>query len=134
MTVRIKRLHERAVLPTYGSSGAACFDLYVADGTWPNFTTGLAFELPPGYYMEVHVRSSVGIKRDVRLANGTGIIDNDYRGAVALCFTGAPTEFKPGERVAQAVLKPYKQWEFTEVSELSETERGTGGIGSTGRS
>lgn len=131
--VRVKRVHPNATLPTYGSEGAACFDLYIADGEWPLYTTGLAFELPPGYYMEIHVRSSVGIKRDVRLANGTGIVDNDYRGDVKLCFTGTPTDFKPGERVAQGMLRLYKQWSFVEVDELSNTARGTGGIGSTGK-
>lgn len=130
--IKVKRLHHAATIPTYGTNGAACFDLCVAYGEWPNYSTGLAFELPPGYYMEVHVRSSVGIKRGVRLANGVGIIDNDYRGEVKLCFTGTPTQFEPGERVAQASLKPYKQYQFVEVDTLSETERGTGGIGSTG--
>lgn len=130
--LKVKKLHPDAKLPTYGTDGSACFDLYIADGEWPNYSTGLAFELPPGYYMEVHVRSSVGIKRDVRLANSTGIIDNDFKGPVALCFTGTPTDFKKGERVAQGVLKPFKQWKIVETDTLSETGRGSGGIGSTG--
>lgn len=131
--IKVKRTHPAAKLPTYGSTEAACFDLCIADGEWPNYTTGLAFEIPKGYYMEIHVRSSVGNKRDVRLANGVGIIDNDYRGDVKLCFTGTPAQFEPGERVAQGMLKFYKQWDFEEVSELSDTERGIGGIGSTGK-
>lgn len=133
LKIKINQVHPNAKEPTYGSDGAACFDLYIADGKWPAYTTGWAFEIPEGYYMEVHVRSSIGIKSDVRLANGTGIIDSDYRGEVKLFFTGTPTEFALGERVAQAIVLPYNRCSFQKSKTLSSTKRGSGGFGSTGK-
>ena len=133
MKIKVQKTHPNAKIPTYGTDGAACFDLCIADGKWPSYDVGLAFEIPKGHYMEIHVRSSVGIKQDVRLANGTGIIDSDYRGPVRLVFTGTQVPFKVGDRVAQAMVKPYTRCSFQEVESLTKTKRGAGGVGSTGR-
>lgn len=130
--VKVLKTHHNAIMPKYGTDGAACFDLHIADGKWPAYDTGLAFEIPEGHYMEVHVRSSTGVKKDVRLANGTGIVDSDYRDSVKLFFTGTPYPFKVGDRVAQAMIKPYNRCSFQEVKSLSITKRGKGGVGSTG--
>lgn len=140
--LRVKRLHDDALLPTYGTEGAACFDLYalhcgVVTETGPEvFRTGLAFEVPADHVMLIYSRSGHGFKNDIRLANCVGVIDSDYRGEVQVKLTCDDNfgEFKvtKGDRIAQAMLIPYPRVRLLEAGELSTTGRGAGGFGSTG--
>lgn len=142
MKVKIKLTHTSAKIPTYGSDGAACFDLYAIDnheispaGGAKAIPTGLAFEIPQGHVMMVYSRSGHGFKNGVRLANATGVIDSDYRGEVMVKLTNDGNswfDIKSGDRIAQAMIIPVEQVEFDAVDDLSDTERGTGGFGSTG--
>lgn len=141
MQVKIKKLHPEAVMPTYGSDGAACFDLYSVDAGYVinenTFRTGLAFEIPDGHVMLVFSRSGHGFKHDTRLANCVGVIDHDYRGEVLVkmrCDSAIGSMFvKYGERIAQAMIIPYPKVVFEWAEALTETERGEGGFGSTGQ-
>jgi len=155
MELKIKRLHPDAIMPTYGSEGAACFDLYaigVADkspmrngwcwdasvipsGEAMTFQTGISFEAPPGYALMIYSRSGHGFKHDVRLCNSVGVADNDFRGEVMVRLTNdgqADFIVERGDRIAQAMLIPVPRLTLVEVDELSETVRGAGGFGSTG--
>ena len=145
MNVKIKKVHPEAKVPVYGSAGAACFDLYAArvigttdDGSERTVTygTGLQFEVPEGHVMMVYSRSGHGFKYGITLANSTGVIDADYRGEVMIKLTKRDTSIygmpEVGERIAQAMIIPVEQVSFEEADELSNTERGEGGIGSTG--
>lgn len=146
MKVKIKKLHPDAIVPTYGTSGAACFDLYaievhpcghvVSDGVPITFRTGLAFEVPQGHVMMVYSRSGHGFKHGVRLSNCTGIIDSDYRGELMVKLhndSDEPFMVNKGDRIAQAMIVPVNQVSFDVVDELSDTERGEGRFGSTGK-
>lgn len=142
MQVKIKLLSDSARVPTYGTAGAACFDLYAADtvavapGRRVSVKTDVAFEVPEGYVLKLYSRSGHGFKHGVRLANGTGIVDSDYRGHVPVCLHNdgnQPFIVELGDRVAQAMIVPVPRVEFQVVDELSETVRGEGGMGSTGR-
>lgn len=147
MELKVKRLHETAHLPVYATDGSACFDLFahlpdndaaIATGQNPTVTvpTGLAFEVPPGWAMEIYSRSGQGFRENTRLANCVGIIDADYRGEVMVKLTrDEPGKLfvVDGDRIAQAKLVPAPQVTFVEVDELCETDRGTGGFGSTGK-
>ncbi len=147
MKLKIKKLHDNAVLPKYATAGAACFDLHAVGVKVPTpiyhknpevFRTGLAFEVPEGWVMLVFSRSGNGFKNDTRLSNCEGVIDSDYRGEVMVklardCSPSAPMIVKDGDRIAQAMLVRVEQWEFELAEELSSTERGDGGFGSTGQ-
>jgi dUTP pyrophosphatase len=136
--IPVKRLHPDAKLPTYGSAGAACFDLSTVHGGEVDgsktFRTGLAFEVPADHVMLVFSRSGHGFNHDVRLANCVGVIDSDYRGEVQVRLTAdnRPYNVMQGDRIAQAMVLPVQQMVFVEVDEMGATERGTGGFGSTG--
>jgi len=141
--ISVKRLKPNAILPTYGSAEAAGADLYacleapveIAPGQTAFIPTGLAMEIPKGYAGLAYARSGLACKRDLAPANKVGVIDSDYRGEfiIALHNHGSQTRIiEHGERIAQLVITPVFTPGFTEVSELSETERGTGGFGSTG--
>ena len=143
-TVRIKKLDDRAVIPTYGSAYSAGADLYaVADeditimpGETVLIHTGLAMEIPVGYVGLIYARSGLASKKGLAPANKVGVIDSDYRGEfmVALHNHSAISHtVSHGERIAQLVLMPYLAADFAEADELSETGRGAGGFGSTGR-
>lgn len=139
MKLKVKRLVPEAKLPVYATPGSACFDLAATyDASFNktmNFLTGLAFEVPAGHVMLIFSRSGHGFNNNVRLANCTGVIDSDYRGEVAVKLTsdGHPFSVSKGDRIAQAMILPIEQVQFEEVSELSESERGFGGFGSTGK-
>ena len=144
MKVNFKKLDDRAKLPTYGSDYAAGADLYaVTDGevtVMPNETkfigTGIAVELPAGTVGLVYARSGMACKRGLAPANKDGVIDCDYRGEIKVALHNHGTEpqtFSCGERIAQMVVAPYIPVEYAEVDELSDTVRGAGGFGSTGR-
>lgn len=144
MKINIKKLNENAIIPTRGSSQAAGYDLYACTSTpiviAPHQTvkigTGLAFELPDGYFGAIFARSGLATKNGLRPSNGVGVCDSDYRAEYIVALhndTNEPQIINPMERIAQLVVMPYLPVEFNEVDELSETERGEGGFGSTGK-
>ena len=141
--VAVKKLHEKAVLPTYGSDYAAGADLYALTDEEVVFAphetklvkTGLAMEIPEGYAGLIYARSGLASKRGLAPANKVGVIDADYRGEVMVALhnhTDMEQKIAPGERIAQLVIAPFLKAEFEESESLSETVRGTGGFGSTG--
>lgn len=144
MDIKIKKLKENAIIPTRGSEFAAGVDLHAcieeAIEIQPHETvkigTGLAMELPHGYFGAVCARSGLATKQDLAPANKIGICDEDYTGEyiVALHNHGNhPQIVNPNERIAQLVIIPYLPVGFTQVEELTKTERGAGGFGSTGK-
>jgi dUTP pyrophosphatase len=145
--VKVKKLDPAAILPGYATVGAACFDLHAliegedAKPVVSSLTvrTGLAFEIPPGCGMFIFSRSGHGFKHDVRLANCVGVIDSDYRGEVQVKLTADIGEtddvlmVQNGDRIAQAMIVQLPTIAFIEAEDLTETERGEGGFGSTGQ-
>lgn len=140
--IKIKKLAANAATPSYATDGAGCFDIRATANAvidarkQSTIPTGLAFEIPPGHAMLVYSRSGHGFKHGLRLANGTGIIDSDYRGELMVALrndSDTPYLVSEGERIAQAMIVPLPKVIFAEVAELSETERGDGGLGSTGK-
>ena len=142
--IGLKKLDERAVVPTYGSEFSAGADLYaVLDEETvilPNETklihTGLAVEIPVGYAGLIYARSGLASKRGLAPANKVGVVDADYRGEVMVALhnhSANPQTVAPLERIAQLVITPFLQVEFDVVDELSDTVRGAGGFGSTGK-
>ena len=143
-SVRVKKLHPNAVLPAYGSAEAAGADLYacleeavtIQPGEVFWVPTGIALEVPKGCAGLVYARSSMGAKRGLAPANKVGVVDSDYRGeikVVLLNHSKEPQTLQPGERVAQFVITPVLQPTYVEVDDLTDTDRGTGGFGSTGK-
>lgn len=142
-SMNIKKLSERATVPTYGSAFAAGADLYACEETdvtiAPSETrlihTGIAMEIPEGLVGLVYARSGLASKRGLAPANKVGVIDSDYRGEIMVALHNHGTEpqtVASGERIAQIVFAPYMTAEFSVVDELSDTVRGIGGFGSTG--
>jgi dUTP pyrophosphatase len=142
--VRVKKLHPNAKLPTYGSACAAGADLYacldepvtIAPGQTYWVSTGIALEVPAGCAGLVFARSSLGAKRGLAPANKVGVVDSDYRGEVRVVLfnhSQEPQTIEPGERVAQFVITPVVTPVYVEAEELQDTDRGTGGFGSTGK-
>lgn len=143
-TIKIKKLNEKAIIPTRGSKYAAGWDLYACVNeliTIPAHSTvkigtGLAIEIPHGYFGAIFARSGLATKEGLRPANCTGVCDEDYTGEYIVALhndTDLPRVIEPNERIAQLVLLPYLDMKFEEVDELSKTERGASGFGSTGR-
>ena len=143
MLVRIKKLNENAVIPSYGSEFAAGCDLYacldnpiiVNPHQTVKIPTGLAMELPIDKVGLIYARSGLATKRSLAPANKVGVIDADYRGEIIVAIDNHSDETQQidnHERVAQLVIAPYYQATFEEVDELSDTKRGAGGFGSTG--
>lgn len=142
MSLKVRRLTVTARLPVYATAGAACFDLFsdsrpfeMHGGDRWIASTGLAFEIPPGWAMLIRPRSGLAFKNGIRAFPGT--IDSDYRGEVLVLLTREPDDetvvrINPGDRIAQAMLVPVYRCRFDEVAELSDTARGVGGLGSTG--
>ena len=142
--VKVKKLDERAVLPTYGSEFSAGADLYaVCDDEvviQPNETkfirTGLAMEIPQGFAGLIYARSGLACKRGLAPANKVGVVDADYRGEVMVALHNHSTmaqTIATGERIAQLVIAPFLKAEFLQADELCDTVRGVGGFGSTGK-
>lgn len=139
MQIKFKKMNPNAVMPRQGTNGAAGFDLTAVSlkttETTLKYDTGIAVEIPPGYVGLVFPRSSV-CKTGLSLANGVGVIDQDFRGSISLVFyKGAELieAYSYGDRIGQLLIVPIPEVEFVEAEELSETERGAGGYGSTGR-
>ena len=144
MIVKIKKLNQNAVIPTRGSNQAAGYDLYaciknpinVPSHSTEKIGTGLAIEIPEGYFGGIFARSGLSTKQGLRPANCVGCCDSDYRGEYIVALHNDTNEDKiinPGERIAQLVVMPYLAINFKEVEELTDTERGSGGFGSTGK-
>ena len=142
MNVSVKKLHENARLPVYGSPYAAGADLYACEGAeipageTRFLRTGIALELPPGTVGLVYARSGLACKQDLAPANKVGVIDCDYRGEVLVALHNhgkVARTVESGDRIAQLVVAPVLHAEFEEAEELSATVRGAGGFGSTGK-
>lgn len=146
MKINVKKLNSSAVIPTTGSKYAAGVDLYFAAPPaikltiWSHKTelipTGLAVEIPEGYFGAIFARSGLATKQGLRPANCVGVIDSDYRGQIKVALhndTITPRTISGQERIAQLVIIPYQSILFEEVDELTNTERGMGGFGSTGK-
>lgn len=142
--IRVKKLKENAILPTYGSAEAAGADLYaclensvvIAPGESAFIPTGLSMELPKGYAGLIYARSGLACKKGLAPANKVGVIDSDYRGEFIVVLHNHSKESREvahGERIAQLVITPVFTPGFTEVSELTDTMRSSGGFGSTGK-
>lgn len=148
-TLKFKRLTSTAILPTRATAGAACFDLYADEQQWLDdmrtrrtVGTGIAIELPPGHVGLVCSRSGLAAKEGIHVLNAPGVIDEDYRGEIKIILARQP--FSPqwpspdivvidsGMRIAQLMILPLPQLTVEEVTDLSTTERGDGGLGSTG--
>jgi dUTP pyrophosphatase len=140
MEIKIKKLTENAKIPAYAKQGDAAMDVYATSETivdtpgygYIEYGTGLAFEIPEGYYMDIRPRSSVS-KTGLILSNSAGILDSGYRGELKLRFKWIPGtgKYNVGERIGQIMIKPYPVINWVEVQELNNTERGEGGFGST---
>ena len=143
MNIKVEKLYENVVLPEYKTSGAAAFDFesLVDVIINPNETkiipTGLAFEIPEGYELQVRPRSGLSAKTKLRVSNSPGTIDSDYRGEVCIILDNISSQdsyiINKGERIAQGVISKIEKITFEEVEKLSSTDRGTRGFGSTGK-
>ncbi len=135
MNVNIKRLNEKAVIPAYAKSGDAGMDLVAVEteekGEWVTYKTGLAMQIPVGYVGLLFPRSSV-YKKNQRLANSVGVIDSGYRGEIMFKYSKSENQYSVGERVGQIIIMPYPKIRFEVVEELTQTDRSSGGFGSTG--
>ena len=145
MQLPIKKLHPDAVLPTYGSAGAAGADLYaliegepvvIRPGETVMIHTGLAMAIPEGYVGLNFARSGLASKRGLAPANKVGVIDSDYRGELMVALHnhgGEPQTVENGDRIAQFLIMPVITADFVETDTLDDTQRGAGGFGSTGK-
>lgn len=145
LEVKVKKLHENAVIPQYSKLGDAGLDLTAvsieANSQYIEYGTGLAFEIPEGHVGLVFPRSSVS-NYDLLQSNSVGVIDSNYRGEVKVRFKQTATLKSPfilheklynmGDRIGQIIIVPYPQIVLTEVDSLSDTNRGSGGFGSSG--
>lgn len=143
MKMNIKKLDDRAILPTYGSEFSAGADLYacldeavtIEPGEALLIHTGVAMEIPEGYAGLIFARSGLATKKGLAPSNKVGVVDADYRGEVMVSLFNHSKEARcvePGERIAQLVISPFIAAEWNVVEELNETVRGEGGFGSTG--
>ncbi|NMB66285.1 MAG: dUTP diphosphatase [Spirochaetes bacterium] len=142
MKVRFKKLSENAITPMKAYKGDACFDLYASwvavnvAKEYIKYGTGIAIEIPEGYVGLVFPRSSI-VNTPFILKNSVGVIDSGYRGEITVVFTNVKTidplrGYREGERIAQILILPIPEVELEEVDELSPSERGTNGYGSSG--
>ncbi len=143
MKIKIKKLNEKAIIPTYGTEYSAGADLYNLDTpvtVAPSETilihTGISVEIPEGYCGLIFARSGLATKRGLAPANKVGVIDADYRGEIMVALhnhSEISATVEAGERVAQLAIVPFLKAEYELTDELSDTVRGAGGFGSTGR-
>ncbi len=143
--VKIQKLDERAIVPSYGSASAAGADLYaltngetlvIAPQETVFVHTGIAMEIPEGFAGLIFARSGIACKRGLAPANKVGVIDSDYRGEILVALHNhslTPQTVADGERIAQIVITPYLTADFVEADTLDASQRGTGGFGSTGK-
>lgn len=144
MRINIKKLTETAILPERGSAYAAGYDLFadiqeeltIQPHETKMISTGLSMEIPAGYFGGIFARSGLSAKEGLRPANCVGVVDADYRGPVCVALHNdgeVERKVQPRQKIAQMVIVPFLAVEFDEVEELSETVRGEGGFGSTGK-
>ena len=144
MKIKVKRISPTALLPTRGSSSAAGYDLYadlaeeavIAPHTTVKIDTGLQFELPEGFFAGIFARSGIASREGLRPANCVGVCDSDYRGNYIVAIhndSDVERRVAVHEKIAQMIVMPYLQLEFEEVDSLTDTDRGAGGFGSTGK-
>ena len=144
MIIKVKKVSPTAVIPTHGSSCAAGYDLYadipealaILPHTTVTVDTGLKFELPEGYFAGIFARSGIATREGLRPANCVGVCDSDYRGNYMVALhndSDEPRTVTPHEKIAQLIVMPYLPLEFEEAEALSDTVRGEGGFGSTGK-
>lgn len=142
MLIRVKKVSECVKTPEYQSEGAAGFDLassidkLILPGQTTLIPTGLAFEIPSGYEMQIRPRSGTSLRSKLRIPNSPGTIDADFRAEVSVILenTGSkPININQGQRIAQGVISKYSKVDMVVVEELSDTNRGSGGFGSTGQ-
>jgi dUTP pyrophosphatase len=140
--VKIEKVHKDAIIPTYGHDDDACCDLYVIeDYLIPAaqsrlLRTGIAIEIPTGYEVQIRPRSGLALKHGLTIVNAPGTVDAQYRNEIRILLlnTGSkPVSILKGDRAAQMCIKPVYTMHFTEVDKLSDSERGLGGWGSTGK-
>ncbi len=143
--VKVKKVRKDAVLPTYGTASSAGADLYACLETDsveidPRQTvmipTGLSMEIPEGFAGLIYARSGLASKKGLAPANKVGVVDSDYRGEIMVALhnhSDKVVSVERGERIAQFIITPYLRANFEKVTELSDTERGAGGFGSTGK-
>ena len=142
--IKIKKMNDLAIIPKRGSEEAAGVDLhacitesiYISPHETVKIDTGIAIELPKGTFGAIFARSGLATKEGLAPANKVGVIDSDYRNSIIVALhnhSNVSRVINPGERIAQLVVIPYVPIEFKEVNELSETNRGFGGFGSTGK-
>ncbi len=142
-TVEIKKINEKAKIPTYGTEDSAGADLYACIETAMTFNahetklvpTGLSFALPKGYAGLIYARSGLASKKHLAPANKVGVVDADYRGEVMVALHNHSNEsqtIEPNDRIAQFIITPYLKANFVEIEELDTTKRGKGSFGSTG--
>lgn len=144
LPVLIKKINEKAIIPTQGSNAAAGYDLYacldqpvsIAPHETAKIGTGIAIAIPDNYWGAIYARSGLATKEGMRPANCTGVIDPDYRGEVIVAVHNDSYHVRtvePGERIAQFILHERFLCNWIEIEELNETERGEGGFASTGK-
>lgn len=142
-TIRVKRLKYNASLPTYGTAEAAGADLYacleapvtIAPGESAFIPTGIALEVPKGCAGLIYARSGMACKRGLAPANKVGVVDSDYRGEITVVLHNHGTTAQiiaHGDRIAQFIITPVLMPEYVAAEDLSDTERASGGFGSTG--
>jgi dUTP pyrophosphatase len=140
--VKIKKLRDNATIPTYSKPGDAGCDLYSSEekviwaGMYCGIHTGIAIELPKGYEAQVRPRSGMAAKHGITVINAPGTIDEGYRGEIIIPLINHSDEIyniRVGDRIAQMIVSPVQQAVFQEVDELGDSERGVGGLGSTGK-
>lgn len=143
MIIDIKKLNDKAIIPTQGHKGDAGFDLYacidepvtIPVGQTVKIPTGISIAIPDGYFGAIFARSGLATKQGLRPANCVGVCDAPYRGEYIVAIHNDSLEnrvINPQDRIAQLIVMPFLSVEFNVVEELSDTERGTGGFGSTG--
>ncbi len=145
MKIEIKKLRYNAIIPTRGSQYAAGYDLYACTDSdviiipphkSVKIGTGIAVAVPEGYFGAIFARSGLAAKQGLRPANCVGVADSDYRGEYMVALhndTDEPKTVNNGDRIAQLVIMPFMQAEFVETEALTDTQRGEGGFGSTGK-
>ena len=144
IVLKLMRVREGAIIPKQATAGSAGYDLCacmdapqtIEPGERCVFPSGLAAEIPAGTAGFVFTRSGLGIKKGIHVTNGVGVIDSDYRGEIHVGLhnlSAEPYTVQPGERIAQMIIMPYFAPGIVEVASLSDTERGAGGFGSTGK-
>lgn len=139
MKVKIKRVNKNAIIPTYATDGSGAFDFYSTESFSVGLNsrivgTGWEMEVPEGHVLLLFSRSGHGFNQGIRLANCVGVIDSDYRGEIKVKLVSDEhfKQFEKGDRIAQGLIIPIEQVTFMEADELSSTDRGKGGFGSTG--